>query len=468
MESSEPLSVEGRWGEVLQAPYFLALVTLALGVALFAFNTFFVITALPTAVDDLDGIATITWATSLYLIFGIASGAAAGLAKVRFGARPVFFVATIVFIAGTIMTGLAPDMTVLLAGRGLQGAGVGMIEGMSYAMIPVLFPARLVPKVFGVEAVMWVLAAFGGPAVAGFLTVHMSWRIALMSSLPLAVLFIVLVMRVVPKEIPTLGATRFPGMRLGLIASGLLLVMLSSVYPAMQALMFNIAAVVLIVCGFLADRQSKDRLFPRKAFTLSLPFGLGLWVVVLMAIPESSVSAFLPYSIQHAWGYSPAYAGAVHSLLAIGWSFSQLFIATFVSASMRRELIWVGPILLAAGLFVMSAGVASSSLLMIVFAQICIGTAFGINWGSISELLMHSVPTDEQAQASSLLPTTQSGGFALGASLSGLTGNLLGIAGATSAGDIRQILSQVFLISAIAALPSIPLAWAVVRCGTKR
>ncbi len=463
MVNIEPQSVEGRWGEVLHAPYFLALVTLALGVALFAFNTFFVITALPTAVDDLDGIATITWASSLYLIFAIVSGAAAGLAKARFGARPVFFMATLVFIAGTLLTGIAPSMAVLLAGRGLQGAGTGMIEGMSYAMIPVLFPARLVPKVFGIEAVVWVLAAFSGPAVAGFLTVHMSWRIALMSSLPLAVLFFFLVLRVVPKEIPSLGATRFPGVRLGLIAAGLLLVMLSSVYPAMQALMFNTVAVILIVCGFLADRNSKDRLFPRKAFTLSLPFGLGLWVVLLMAIPESAVSAFLPYSIQHAWGYSPAYAGAVHSLLAIGWSFSQLLIATFVSSRMRRELIWVGPILLAGGLFVMSLGVAWASLAMIIFAQICIGTAFGINWGSISELLMHAAPAEEQAQASSLLPTAQSGGFSLGAALSGLTGNLLGIADTTSAGDLRQILSQVFLIAAVAALPSIPLAWAVVR-----
>ncbi len=231
----------------------------------------------------------------------------------------------------------------------------------------------------------------------------------------------------------------------------------------MQALPLNVGAVVLIVCGFLADRMSKDRLFPRKAFTFSLPFGLGLWVVVLMAIPESSVSAFLPYSIQHAWGYSPAFAGAVHSVLALGWSFSQLFIATFVSARMRRELIWVGPILLACGLFITSIGISSQSLLLIIVAQACIGTAFGINWGSISELLMQAAPENERALASSLLPTSQSGGFALGASLSGLTGNLLGIAGTTSAGDIRQILSQVFLISAVAALPSIPLAWLVVR-----
>jgi predicted MFS family arabinose efflux permease len=114
-------------------------------------------------------------------------------------------------------------------------------------------------------------------------------------------------------------------------------------------------------------------------------------------------------------------------------------------------------------LFVMSLGVAWASLAMIIVAQICIGTAFGINWGSISELLMHAAPAEEQAQASSLLPTAQSGGFALGAALSGLTGNLLGIAGTTSAGDIRQILSQVFLIAAVAALPSIPLAWLVVR-----
>ncbi len=454
---------DGRWGEVLHAPYFLPLITLALGVALFAFNIFFVITALPTAVDALEGLAYITWASSLYLIFAIAAGAAAGLSKERFGARNVFLVAIAIFIAGTLISAAAPNMPVFLLGRVLQGGSAGMIEGLSYAMIPVLFPPRLVPKVFGVEATMWVLAAFGGPAVAGYLTSHVSWRGAFLSSLPLALIFLFLVLRIAPKEKPALTSARFPGVRLGLIATGLLLVTLSSVGTPLMALLLNASAVGLIVGGFLLDRKSNERLFPRASFTYAVPFGIGLWVVVLMAIPESAVSAFLPYGMQHVWGYSPTMAGAIHSVLAFAWSFSQIFVATAASQRVRHELIWIGSGLLAVGLFIASMGVTASSLPLVIVAQIFIGVAFGINWGSISQLLMDAAPENERVLASALLPTAQSGGFALGASLAGLTGNLLGFAQASDPAEIQSTIASIFMISSAAAVVVVPLAWIVVR-----
>ncbi len=454
---------DGRWHEVLRAPYLLPLITLALGVALFAFNIFFVITALPTAVGDLHGLATITWASSLYLIFAIVTGAAAGLAKEHFGARTVFLAGSAVFIAGTLLCGFAPDMTVLLAGRIMQGAGAGFIEGLSYAMIPVLFPPRLVPKVFGVEATMWVLAAFGGPAVAGFLTTQFGWRSAFLSSLPLALIFITLVLRIVPRETKSNGTMRFPGVRLGLIAAGLLLVTLSSVTRPLTAALLNCCAAVLIAIGVLLDRKNSNRLFPRSAFSLAVPFGLGFWVVVLMAIPESAVPAFLPYTMQHVWGYSPGEAGAIHSLLAIGWSFSQIAVATFASPRVRRELIWVGTALLATGLILSSAGVSTGYFPVIILAQAMIGIAFGINWGSLSQLLMDAASEEERVIASSLLPTAQTGGFALGASLAGLTGNLLGFAQAGSAQEIQATVALVFLIAGIAAIPIVPIAFKVVR-----
>jgi predicted MFS family arabinose efflux permease len=233
------------------------------------------------------------------------------------------------------------------------------------------------------------------------------------------------------------------------------------------ALALNAAAVGLVAAGFKLDRGLATRLFPRGAFSLSVPFGLGFWVIVLMAIPESSVSAFLPFSVQKVWGYSPAIAGAVHSVLAFSWSLSQIFISTFVSEKVRRELIWVGPVLLACGLFVASTGVAQLSMPLVIVAQILTGSAFGINWGSISQMLMDAAPEDERVIASSLLPTAQTGGFALGAALSGLTGNFLGFADAQGAPDLQSVTSQVFLIAALAVLPVIPLAYKVVR-GARR
>ncbi len=52
---------EGSWSELLRPRHLAATVTLCLGVALFAFNEFFVSTALPTAVAEFGGAALLSW-----------------------------------------------------------------------------------------------------------------------------------------------------------------------------------------------------------------------------------------------------------------------------------------------------------------------------------------------------------------------------------------------------------------------
>ena len=66
--------VAGRWKDLLRPQYAFATTTLCLGVGLFAFNGFFVSTALPSAVVELHGTSMISWSLSLYLIFSIVSG----------------------------------------------------------------------------------------------------------------------------------------------------------------------------------------------------------------------------------------------------------------------------------------------------------------------------------------------------------------------------------------------------------
>ena len=74
------------------------------------------------------------------------------------------------FLAGTLLAANASSMTEILLGRALQGVGEGIISALCYALIPELFPSRLIAKVFGAEAVVWALAAFGGPLLAGLVT----------------------------------------------------------------------------------------------------------------------------------------------------------------------------------------------------------------------------------------------------------------------------------------------------------
>lgn len=239
---------DGRWSELLQPRHLAATVTLCLGVALFAFNEFFVSTALPTAVVEFGGASLLSWAFTLYLVFAIVGGALAANQKARFGARNTLVAAALVFATGTIIATMASSMPQVLAGRVLQGLGEGVIAALCYALIPELFPQRLVPKIFGAEAIVWAGAAFGGPLISGLLTEYWSWRAAFFVNIPAAAIFVVLVVAIVrqPAQSPGGSAGSIPLLRLVTFGVGILLVSLSSTATNDYAMAGLLAAAIAV------------------------------------------------------------------------------------------------------------------------------------------------------------------------------------------------------------------------------
>ena len=136
----------GRWSELVAPAYLAASLTLMLAAAIFAFNAFLVSTAMPTAVGELHGEAYLSWTLTVYIVASITAGASAPLLKARFGARRCLFVASGVFAIGTLAAALSPSMELVLVGRAVQGAGEGLVAAVAFALIPQLFPSRMVAK----------------------------------------------------------------------------------------------------------------------------------------------------------------------------------------------------------------------------------------------------------------------------------------------------------------------------------
>src|SRR5690606_6497302 len=120
-------AVEGRWAEIFQPRYASVTLILCLGVSLLAFNSFVATVSLPTAVRELGGVALISWAVTLFLVFAIIGGSGAALLKQRLGARTGLLVSAGVFLVGTLVATFALSMPVVLLGRALQGLGEGVV-----------------------------------------------------------------------------------------------------------------------------------------------------------------------------------------------------------------------------------------------------------------------------------------------------------------------------------------------------
>lgn len=457
-------TTEGRWSDLLQPRYAAATLTLCLGVALFAFNEFLVSTAMPTAVGELGGVALVSWTLTLFLVASIAAGVSAAALKARFGARHVLLAAAAVFLLGTLVAAGAGSMPMVLAGRLLQGAGEGVIAALCYALIPELFPSRLVPKVFGAEAMVWAVSAFGGPLVSGAITETISWRAAFLVNVPVIALFAALVLLVVPRGGGAGDAALPPAGRLLAITCGIVAVALAGIVEggAPRAALL-VAAAAMLAGAVRFDRGRPDALFPATAFAFRDVVGVGLWMVFLMPLAQASTTVYVVLTTERLWGYGPTMAGAVNAVLALSWSATAVAAASVGGRSRRRALVGGGPILLAIGLAAVAASFTVGGPVWLVAGMAAIGVGFGASWGYLSQFVMEAAVADERDRAAALLPSVQAAGYAAGAALAGLAANTAGFPSATTADAIAAAATKVFGVATLVALVSVAAGLAVAR-----
>lgn len=465
-EGDTALQEDGRWSELLRPDYLATTAALCLGVALFAFNEFFVATALPTAVEEIGGATLLSWAVTLYLVFAILGGAVAATLKSRFGARGTLIAAALIFVVGTLVATAADSMPQVLAGRVFQGFGEGIIAAVCYALIPELFPPRLVPKVFGAEAIVWATAAFGGPLVSGFLTEYWSWRAAFAVNVPATVIFVALVLLIVPaRKVPSSDTPRpIPLLRLTVVGSGILLISVSNTASSVPLMAAALATALTILWAAVAtDRRAEHSILPAGAFQLTKPLGTGLWVVLLMPLAQASGSVYLIYGLQHVWSFSPTAAGFSAALMAISWSVTAIAVASLHSHALRVKLIPAGPALLSLGLAGLMLAFAIDDYRLVFPSQIAVGAGFGISWGTLSQLMMDVSLRGERDKTSAFLPTLQSAGYAIGAAICGLTANLRGFDEQANVATMHAALFTVFVVAFLISTASLYLGVRTVR-----
>ncbi|MFC8502671.1 MFS transporter [Pedococcus sp. NPDC057267] len=148
----------------------VALVTLG------AFENRAVSTVLPTVARDLDGLWLFGAASAAPLVTFVVATTVAGLWSDRRGPRPVLLAGMASFVAGQLISGLAPTMIAFVGGRLLGGLAEGLFDVGLTVLVARALPPSLRPKVFATFAAAWVLPSLLGPSVAGLIAEHVGWR----------------------------------------------------------------------------------------------------------------------------------------------------------------------------------------------------------------------------------------------------------------------------------------------------
>ena len=167
-------------------------VGLLMAITACAFDNTAVTAVMPRITRELGDTGAYSLAFSIPFAVSIVAMVAAGIATDVAGARLSMVAGTVILVIGLALAVVAPDMTVFLFSRGIQGFGIGAVIVAIYAVIAQVYPASLRAPVFAAFAGAWVIPSLVGPALAGVLTEAFSWHAVFLFTLVLLVVAAVL------------------------------------------------------------------------------------------------------------------------------------------------------------------------------------------------------------------------------------------------------------------------------------
>src|SRR5258707_5404206 len=163
------------------------LVSLMLTMFLAALDQTIVATALPTIGRQFQDVSNLSWVITAYLLASTAVAPVFGTLSDIYGRRVMIIVSLSLFVAGSILCAVAPNMTVLILARGLQGLGGGGIMPIVQTVIADVISPRERGQYQAYFSGVWMAAGLGGPILGGVFAEHLHWSMIFWINVPLAV-----------------------------------------------------------------------------------------------------------------------------------------------------------------------------------------------------------------------------------------------------------------------------------------
>ncbi|MEU9013787.1 MDR family MFS transporter [Streptomyces sp. NPDC048479] len=403
-------NVEKQQGAESQPqPRSVRVVILALMIAMLLamLDNMIVGTAMPTIVGDLGGLEHLSWVVTAYTLATAASTPIWGKLGDMYGRKGIFLTSIVIFLIGSVLSGMAQDMGQLIGFRAIQGLGAGGLMVGVMAIIGDLVPPRERGKYQGMMAAVMAIAMIGGPLVGGTITDHLGWRWSFYINLPLGAVALAMVTAVLhlPKKrtdarIDYLGA--------GLLTVGITSIVLVTTWGGTEydwdsaVIMELIAIGVAALTGFVFSQTKVAEpiiplhIFRSRNFTLMSVIGFLAGFVMFGAV------LFLPLFQQSVQGASATNSG----LLLLPMLLSMLvvsMIAGRVTTSTGKYRIFpiIGAGLMMSGLFLLSTMDTETSRLSSGIYMAVLGAGMGFLMQITMLVAQNSVELKDMGVASS-------------------------------------------------------------------
>ena len=411
--SADSLSIAGViWGPARRN----LTIGLILTVSMAAFEALAVATVLPAAVADIGGLNWYGWVFSGFMLANLVSITMAGHAADRQGVARPFVIGSALFVAGLLGAGCAPWMPLMVASRVAQGLGAGAIGAVAYVVVARGYSAAARPRMLAMLSSAWVVPGLIGPALAGFIADHSSWRWVFIGLAPATVVASALAVPSLRRLDHSLAAASagnptMTALRLAL-GAGAAMYGLGCGEPRL--------AVVMIVIGVALALPALRQLLPAGTLRAQRGLPAAVATVGLLGFAFFAAEAFLPLSLIEMRKQSATVSGIALTAATVTWTCGAWIQSHFAGRLSHRLLTLSGLLLIIVGVAGITTIVVSTA--PVVVAMIAWGIAglgMGLAYSTATLAVLEAAPEGGEGAAAAAAQLSNVLGAALGTGVGG-------------------------------------------------
>jgi EmrB/QacA subfamily drug resistance transporter len=392
----------------------IVVVALLLSVFMSAMEATVVGTAMPTVVADLGGLLLYGWVGSSYLLASTVSVPLYGKLADLYGRRPVLVFGIVLFLIGSIWSGFAGSIEILIVARTLQGLGAGAIQPVTFTILGDLYTLEERGRVQAFFGAVWAMAGAFGPIVGGVIVDALSWHWVFWINVPFGIAAVLVLLaayhehRVVRRvQLDWLGAL--------LLTSGSVALLVAA--QRTMPWLFAPSSIVLLVLFVLVERRASEPVVPLE-MVRERAVAIASGSAMLLGAAMSTAVVFLPLVVQGVMGRSPTDAGSALAPLLLSWP-----VASAITSRTITRIGFRAPVVLGSAVTALALGTlawatdgvtADQSLWPMRLAMAGLGFGMGFATTALLLAVQTSVEADRRGVATALQLFSRSIGGAIG------------------------------------------------------
>jgi multidrug resistance protein len=341
-----------------------------------------VATALPTIVGQIGGFDLLSWVFTVYLLTQAVTTPIYGRLADIYGRKPILLFGIGLFIVASALCGLAWNMPSLVVFRAIQGLGAGAISPVGRTLIGDIYHGADRARMQGYVSGVFIGSAVLGPAVGAFIVAHTIWQMVFWFNVPLGLIAGGILMVVLKEKIERQRRAKIDvaGVLFLSLGSFVLLYALaqSAVLPTLWlVLLLALSVAVLVAFGFY-ERTVAEPIWPMSLWRDPMSTS-GNLVSLSLGIAIMGVTAYLPVYIQGVMGQSAMTAGLIITAMSASSPIGAVVAGRIMLRSSYRVTASIGGIFYIIGTMMVVMMTAASGLLWVMAAGLMIGVGLGLN-----------------------------------------------------------------------------------------